>query len=159
MNGGSRSTAVDRIEAAMVAIRRSQSRRAITRVLQRLAGPTAEVGHSMVVDALDRSADDIPPPVGAVAERLGIDPSRASRMVASAVKAGFVRRVASQEDGRRVGLELTDQGKALAELARTARRQVFGQAVANWTDDDAEAFARLLARFVDDLDRLGVAGG
>ncbi|WP_408907435.1 MarR family transcriptional regulator [Streptomyces albidoflavus] len=48
--------------------------------------------------------------VGFFADRLAVDPSRASRIVAEAVKSGFVRRVASQEDGRRSCLDEAERG-------------------------------------------------
>src|SRR5690606_40601178 len=39
--------------------------------------------------------------VATVAERLGIDPSRASRLVSEMVEAGYARRAVSQADARR----------------------------------------------------------
>lgn len=45
--------------------------------------------------------------VGAMAGKLDIDPSAASRIVADAIQAGHLRRIASQGDARRALLEPT----------------------------------------------------
>jgi DNA-binding MarR family transcriptional regulator len=146
-----RQAALAKIEQAMVRIRRSQTRRAIGRLMERETGRSLEASHSFVVDAMEEASaeNDREPTVGAVAERLGVDPSRASRMVASAVKAGFVKRVASQGDGRRILLRLTSRGLACAREARNFRIAFFGRLVENWTDRDCQEFARLLSRFTE----------
>src|SRR5689334_1994081 len=72
-----------------------------------------DLEHVAVVDAIEEGSE-LPGhevTVGDVAERLGIDPSRASRVVTAAIKAGYVRRLASQDDGRRICLELTPDGQ------------------------------------------------
>lgn len=137
------------IERAFVRIRRGMSRRNLgTRMIRELGGGV-ELSHLGVVDAVEEGADaGGPVTVGLVGERMGIDPSRASRVVASALEAGYVERVASQADGRRVGLRLTDAGRALAESARAVRRRAFDEAMDGWPDADRREFARLLSRFV-----------
>jgi DNA-binding MarR family transcriptional regulator len=70
-------------------------------------------------------------------------------VVTSAIHAGYVERVASQSDGRRVGLRLTDAGRALAASAHCVRQKAFGEAMDGWTDDERRDFARLLTRFVE----------
>jgi DNA-binding MarR family transcriptional regulator len=87
--------------------------------------------------------------VGLVATRLGVDASRGSRIVAEAVKSGYVRRVASQEDGRRIHLELTPAGRSVVEATRRTRQEHFAKAMCDWSDAERAEFARLLARFVD----------
>lgn len=142
-----RKQAIASVERSMVAIRRSQTRRALARLLDRTNGSAVALSHSFVVDALDQS-EERPPTVGEVAARLGAEASRASRMVSSAVKAGYVRRVVSELDGRSVGLELTKAGRTLAETARQTRFTAFRQAMRDWSDEECEIFARLLLRFV-----------
>jgi DNA-binding MarR family transcriptional regulator len=146
-----RQAALAKIERAMVRIRRSQTRRAIGRLMERETGRSLETSHAFVVDAMDEASaeNDQEPTVGAVAERLGADPSRASRMVASAVKAGYVKRVASQGDGRKTFLRLTSEGLACAREARDFRIAHFGRLVENWTDRECREFARLLGGFTE----------
>ncbi len=110
-----RDDAVARIDAALGRLRRSMIRRGMgRRVLDELA-LAIEPAIVEVVDAIDEAArseaDGVS--VATVAERLVVDPSQASRLVAEAVRTGLVERLASQADGRRSLLRLTDSGTAL----------------------------------------------
>lgn len=142
--------ALDAIERAMVRLRRSISKRALGRAAGREFGSAVDLTLMGVVDAVDEGpgpeGEEVT--VGEVARRLGIDPSRASRAVAAAVDSGHLRRVASQRDARRIGLELTDRGRALVDAMRAFRRRMFGRAMEGWSEQDMETFARLLTRFV-----------
>jgi DNA-binding MarR family transcriptional regulator len=137
----------------MVRIRRSQTRRTLGKLAEKELGRPIALSRSFVVDALeegpDRSASELT--VGVVAERMGIDPSRASRMVAEAIDAGDVVRVASQSDGRRITLELTMQGRELAREARRFRLKFFDRAMAGWSAQEREQLSRLLTKFIDGL--------
>lgn len=153
MTPAARRDALLQIERAMVRIRRSQTRRAIGRLMEHQLRTRFSLAHSFVVDALDE-AGEVPgnePSVGMVAEHLGVDPSRASRMVADAVRGGYVRRVASQSDGRRMCLELTGAGRKLLQTTSSFRRRVFSQVMASWSDSECVEFARLLAKFIAPL--------
>ena len=153
MTRTTRRDALLQIERAMVRIRRSQTRRAIGRLMERQLRTRFNLAHSFVVDALDE-AREVPgnePSVGMVAEHLGVDPSRASRMVADAVRGGYVRRVASQADGRRMCLELTGEGRKLLKTTSSFRRRVFSKVMASWTESECVEFARLLAKFIEPL--------
>src|SRR5262245_10856780 len=145
-------TALEAIERGMVRIRRSQTRRTLAKLAAADAG-SFEESMAGVVDAIEEGPDvqggDVT--VGTVAERLGADPSRASRLVARAVQAGYVARVASQADGRRIRLELTPAGRELAEAGHRFRQSIFERLVRDWPESDREEFARLLTLFVDAL--------
>lgn len=130
---------VERIERAMVAIRRRQRRRALAR-LSGVSGQSFEV-----LDALE---SDQAATVSSVARALDVDQPRASKLVAAAVQAGLVRREADQADGRRSALRLTDAGRAALDAAHRNRRAVFAEAMTGWNDEERAEFARLLARFV-----------
>ncbi|HEV8653845.1 MAG TPA: MarR family winged helix-turn-helix transcriptional regulator [Actinomycetes bacterium] len=137
----------------MVRIRRSQTRRTLGRRLTRDLGHPIGLAHVGVVDAVEEGPDHPGQEVtvGAVAERLGIDPSRASRLVADAIQAGYVLRVASQTDGRRIRLELTDPGRELARTVHRHRQAFFADLTHDWTEQERADFARLLTRFTDAL--------
>ncbi|GAA4228201.1 DNA-binding MarR family transcriptional regulator [Streptosporangium album] len=142
------SQAVAAVERAMVAIRRSQSRRAI----QRLAGDTQlDPALFAVIDAVEEGPGAAT--VSAVADRMGIDQPRASRLVARAVEAGLLRRVADPADGRRSILELTGHGSEQTDQVHRFRREVFGAAMRGWPERDQREFARLLTAFVGALGR------
>lgn len=87
--------------------------------------------------------------VGAVAERLGIDPSTASRLVADAVRDGYLVRSASAHDARRVRLGLTEAGRVLVDASRRFQRQVFLDATATWSEAERVEFARSFVRFAE----------
>ncbi len=144
-----RDDAVARIDAALGRLRRSMIRRGMgRRVLDELA-LAIEPAIVEVVDAIDEAArseaDGVS--VATVAERLVVDPSQASRLVAEAVRTGLVERLASQADGRRSLLRLTDSGTALIAATRQAKRRLLRAQIDDWSDVEVAAFADLLGRF------------
>jgi DNA-binding MarR family transcriptional regulator len=136
------------IEAAMVVLRRRQTRRALA----------AQAGWSRtaLVDVLDvleaAETDHLPATVVSVAEALHVDQPRASKLVAAAVDAGLVRREADQADGRRSLLVRTPVGRALSQDVHATRRQAFARAMADWSNAERAVFARLLWRFLRGLE-------
>lgn len=142
------------VERAMVAIRRRQQRRTLARLARReqvaAAPDTAVHGVLDVVEEAESAGRAAT--VSSVAAALGVDQPRASRLVAAAVDAGLVRRLADQADGRRALLALTAPGRDQAERVHRFRRAVFAEAMANWSDAERAEFARLLTRFVAALD-------
>lgn len=141
------------IERALVRIRRSQTRRTLGRRASGLPAHAADLNVIGAVDAVEQgsASTDNEVTVGVVAERLAVDPSRASRLVASAVQAGYLRRVASQADGRRIQLELTNAGCELMDGVRRYRHQHFAELLQDWTGHDRDELARLLTKLADAL--------
>lgn len=138
--------ALSSVETAMVAIRRSQTRRALAR-----SGPAGDVDPAVfdVVDAVEGLLDRAT--VMSVAAALDVAQPRASKLVAAAVEAGWLRREADQGDGRRSLLVRTDAGVALSERVHAARRARFAAATGGWTPAELDTFAQLLTRFVAGL--------
>ncbi|MFF7734923.1 MarR family transcriptional regulator [Streptomyces sp. NPDC007984] len=89
--------------------------------------------------------------VGVVAERLAVDPSVASRMVTDCISAGYLIRAASQQDGRRTILQMTDEGLEMLAAFRRHQRTAFEFITREWPEDDRLQFARLLIRYVDSV--------
>ncbi|ELP69454.1 MarR family winged helix-turn-helix transcriptional regulator [Streptomyces turgidiscabies] len=141
------------VELAMIRIRRRQSRRSLARPALRGMTEPLDLNTLSVIDAVDegRSESERDVTVGFVADRLAIDPSRASRIVADAVRSGFVRRVASQEDGRRSCLALTRSGREAVSAAHRTRQDFYARALKDWDPEEQLQFSRLLTRFVDSL--------
>ncbi|MCP9208923.1 MarR family winged helix-turn-helix transcriptional regulator [Streptomyces sp. NEAU-Y11] len=146
---------IDEVERAMVAIRRSQSRRSLARLANGHSPRTDTGGAAFdVLDAIEAAEQSgTPATVSGIAAALAVDQPRASKLVAGAVAAGLVRREADQADGRRALLVRTEAGRALTEEVRRFRRSVFAEAMEEWPEADRAAFARLLTRFVDALGR------
>jgi DNA-binding MarR family transcriptional regulator len=152
---------VKAVERAMVAIRRSQTRRALTRLAEE-QDDTDVVGGSAVdvLDAIEAAEQaGTPATVSGVAAALNVDQPRASKLVAAAVEAGLVRREADQADGRRALLVRTEPGTTLSEELHRFRRSIFATVMSDWTDADRAAFARLLTRFVESLAAMTGRGG
>lgn len=85
--------------------------------------------------------------VATVAERVNIDPSRASRLVSEMVDQGYARRAVSQADARRTIIELTERGQAVVEAVRAYKFLVMGDFLAEWSKEDLAVFVPLLKRF------------
>ncbi|MER7246559.1 MarR family winged helix-turn-helix transcriptional regulator [Kribbella sp. NPDC000426] len=134
------------VEAAMIAIRRRQTRRTFA---VQAGGPDPV---QEVLDAIE-AAEPEPLGVNGVAVAMGVDQPRASKLVAAAVSAGLVRREADQADGRRTNLVLTADGRRQLDVVHGFRRDRFAAAMEDWTDGERNTFADLLSRFVTALDR------
>ena len=171
--GPDAAAAVATVDAVMGRIRRSMMKREFGKmIIERLNAPL-DVAHMDVIGILGGMHEDVGDDeitVGFVAEKLGIDPSRASRLVAEVVDRGFAKRVASQADARRICLALTAKGKAFVEKVRETKWRVFANALGEWEEGELVVFARLLERFsfwtrdglrfdddVDHQDRGGIA--
>ncbi|MGI5505814.1 MarR family winged helix-turn-helix transcriptional regulator [Lentzea sp. CA-135723] len=128
------------VEQALIAVRRSQSRRA----LAELAVPAFDVLD--VVEAAERAGAQAT--VSSVALALHVDQPRASKLVTSAVEAGLVSRVADKADGRRVLLVRTARGRATSAELHRARQSACAVAMADWSEEERVEFARLFTRFV-----------
>jgi DNA-binding MarR family transcriptional regulator len=140
------------IERAMVRIRRAINRGVFAERLKQALGPSFDAGLAAVLDAIEQQVEAQGwVTVGVIAEQLGVDQSRASRLVSGGVGAGAIQRVASQGDGRRVELALTAAGeRQLADVHRL-RRAFANDLMAGWPASDRAQFARLIKAFVNAL--------
>ncbi len=102
----------------------------------------------LVVDAVEQlSAAGATATVGAVADRLSVAPSTASRLIERAVATGMIERGRAANDARRVALALTDAGGALAARARSYRRDRLADVLASWPPERIERFSKDLHDF------------
>ncbi|GAA4608868.1 MarR family winged helix-turn-helix transcriptional regulator [Actinoallomurus liliacearum] len=152
MNAERQREALIAVERAMVAIRRSQTRRALSRVGRDLDGVTFDPTVFGVLDAIEGMGR--PCTITEVAAALDVDQPRASRLVARAVDAGLLVRLADQRDGRRTPVALTDAAREQLALIHRFRQETFARAMADWPDEDRVAFARLLTSFVQSFTAL-----
>jgi DNA-binding MarR family transcriptional regulator len=137
------------IERSVTQISRIMGRRNLGRSTERRLEGLVDFTHVGVVDALAASRQTNCT-VGDLAKRMGVDPSRGSRIVAKAIRAGYAKRVASQEDGRRTCVALTKKGEEFKSAIENLRFRHFESQLQGWSDEDCLAFARLLARFLND---------
>jgi DNA-binding MarR family transcriptional regulator len=145
--------AIVRIDQAMSRIRRSmQKREQVTEIIRELDAELDLPRLDVIVAVMHwhpESPEDAAREVtvGTVAERLGVDPSRASRLVSDVIDLGYIRRAASQADARRIVLEPTDKGTALAAAFRQRKTAAMVRGLADWTEDELKIFAGLVERF------------
>ena len=146
--------AVAAIDAVMSKVRRSIQRRDFGRLILARVAPSLEVSHLDAINAIahnpvvsNSSQDEVT--VGILAERLGIDPSRASRISADIVERGYAFRVASQLDARRICLKLSAKGERFVMAVRQTKWRIFAGSLAQWDEQELVTFAALLERFAD----------
>lgn len=133
----------DELVAALEELGRAQ-REAGARAARDLSWPRAELG---VVRLLHRCG---PVQLGDVATRLRVDVSVASRQVSALVDAGLVRRTVDDGDRRVRTLELTDQGRSLADESMRHFAEYVSTVFNDWTPDE-------LARSTQQLRRIAAA--
>lgn len=94
--------------------------------------------------------------VATIASRLGIDPSRASRLVSELITEGYAARAVSQQDARRTIVTLTERGNAVVTAVRTIKFLILGSFLADWSEEEIATFTPLLKRFslwADEVDK------
>jgi DNA-binding MarR family transcriptional regulator len=143
--------AVMRLDAVMQHWRRKMTKRELgRRAIEKLNLPV-EQGQLDVLFAIaapiyttDAGSETM---VATVAERLGIDPSRASRIVSDLVSTGYARRAVSQVDARRTIVELTEKGMAITEAVQSYKWLMMADYFSGWSREDIAAFVPLLERY------------
>lgn len=109
----------------------------------RIGGPA----RMRLLEAL--AAASHPLSVGEIADAVGVDQPRASRLVQQAVGLDLVRREADPDDARRTRVALTDAGTRLVRGFRGERRDAIDAALAAFTDVERAELARLLTKLAD----------
>lgn len=89
---------------------------------------------------------DEPPRMTELADRLGIVPRSLTTVVDALEEAGLVRREIDPRNRRAILLRLTDQGAAVRDGLREARRRAAEDLFAPLSADDRTTLAGLLAR-------------
>jgi len=87
--------------------------------------------------------------VSEIADAIGVDQPRASRLVQQGVDRVWVRREADPDDARRTRIALTDEGSRMIRGVRGERRQRLGEALETLTESEREQLARLLTKLAD----------
>jgi len=108
-----------------------------------MAGPA----RMRLLEAL--AAASHPLSVGEIAEAVGVDQPRASRLVQQSVELGLVRREADPDDARRTRVALTDAGTRLVRGFRGERREAIDAALTAFTEAERAELARLLTKLAD----------
>lgn len=140
--------ALMRIDAVVLNWRRQMHKRELGHRAVRALGLDIELAQVDTLFAIAAEAGEGEETmVSTVAERLSIDPSRASRLVAEMVNAGYARRAVSQRDARRTILELTPAGEAVVAAVQKYKWLLLGEFFSGWSKADIDAFVPLLERY------------
>ncbi len=107
----------------------------------RLAGAPARI---RLLDALVHA--EHPLSVSEIADAIGVDQPRASRLVQQAVEMGLAAREADPDDARRTRIALTSEGRRRAGDFRGERRERLSRALADFTDAERAELVRLLGK-------------
>ncbi|WP_432488667.1 MarR family winged helix-turn-helix transcriptional regulator [Kineococcus sp. SYSU DK018] len=91
--------------------------------------------------------------VGALAERIGTDPSTVSRQTGDLVRRGLLERQRDPDDGRACRVAVTPAGRDVVAATLEHRQERLARAVDDWDDDELGTFVSLMARFADGLER------
>ncbi|WP_308262176.1 MarR family winged helix-turn-helix transcriptional regulator [Rhodococcus erythropolis] len=118
-----------------------------------------DLKRNLVLNIVDEATEvDTEMTVGGLADHLLVDPSVASRMVSDCISHGYLIRAASQQDGRRTVLHLTEEGSALLRRFRHQQRQAFEYITRGWPEAERLEFARLLLKYTDSTAQLPAPG-
>jgi len=94
--------------------------------------------------------------LGDVARRLMVTPAVVTGLIDRLERRGYVRRVNSTDDRRRVLLALTDEGRAAAESVSSSLREEMASALGSFSTSELEQLDRSLAKLApiaNDLER------
>ena len=137
------------IEGALSTIRRWQQQGR----LQRAALPGQDLATRSLTGAKFRYLDALAAAGGGlgvveIAELIGVDQPRASRLTAELEREGLVARTRDPADQRRHVITLTPAGRRLVEQATARRRERVEQALQALTPSERRQLADLLTRFL-----------
>ncbi|WP_338452947.1 MarR family transcriptional regulator [Niallia oryzisoli] len=96
---------------------------------------------------LRRLADLGPTGVKILADEFQLDISTISRQVAALEQKGFVDRIPDPTDGRAYTLQITELGTKVFTEHKQSRLERLIEVTNDWSDEDREAFGRLLNKF------------
>jgi DNA-binding MarR family transcriptional regulator len=86
-----------------------------------------------------------------LAEQVGRDHSTVSRQTARLEELGLVARRQSKRDQRVREAVITREGRRAVRAITMARRRLLGRLLADWSEDDRQALARLNRKLADDM--------
>ncbi|MFB7666382.1 MarR family winged helix-turn-helix transcriptional regulator [Kitasatospora sp. NPDC056138] len=117
--------------------------------------------YAHLTDGLGEAVDDLTYPVlsglartgprsaADLGREIGLDRSTVTRRADRLEQAALLRREPDPADGRATLLALTDDGHRTVAATRQRLATAIDNSLATWPPADAQAFARLLRRFVD----------
>ncbi|MEV3907075.1 MarR family winged helix-turn-helix transcriptional regulator [Streptomyces canus] len=121
---------------------------ALSRLRRRTSGGRGGLTRNLVLNVVADAPGEMT--VGGIAAEMGVTQPVASRTIAACIADGLMRRTASQADGRRTVVELTDAGEAERHRFASEQRETFEHITAAWDPTDRTQFAQFLIRYSQD---------
>ncbi|MFD3515487.1 MarR family winged helix-turn-helix transcriptional regulator [Streptomyces sp. NPDC058657] len=121
---------------------------ALSRLRRRTSGRRGDLTRNLVLNVVADAPGEMT--VGGIADEMGVTQPVASRTIAACIADGLLRRAASQTDGRRTVLELTDTGEAERRRFASEQRATFEHITAAWEPAERTQFAQFLIRYSED---------
>ncbi|WP_320773837.1 MarR family winged helix-turn-helix transcriptional regulator [Streptomyces sp. CRN 30] len=118
---------------------------ALSRLRRRAPASSKDLSRNLVLNVIADAPGETT--VGGLAAEMGVAQPVASRTVAACIEDGLLRRAASQSDGRRTVLELTEHGEAERDRFAAEQREAFLEITVAWSPRERTQFARLLVRY------------
>ncbi|MFE3599161.1 MarR family winged helix-turn-helix transcriptional regulator [Streptomyces sp. NPDC059142] len=118
---------------------------ALSRLRRRAPASGKDLSRNLVLNVIADAPGETT--VGGLAAEMGVAQPVASRTVAACIAEGLLRRAASQSDGRRTVLELTEHGEAERNRFAAEQRKAFLEITVTWSPEERTQFARLLTRY------------
>ncbi|MDE0546466.1 MarR family winged helix-turn-helix transcriptional regulator [Microbacterium sp. C7(2022)] len=109
----------------------------------RIGGPA----RMRMLEALAVASD--PLTIGEIADAVGVDQPRASRLVQQSVELELVRREVDPDDARRTRVALTEAGRSAVQAFTGGRRAAIDTALASFSEAERADLARLLTKLAD----------
>lgn len=139
------------IEAALYSLARRLKQAQLKDYISRQAGDDIDQAGMAVLYTLRGEETDLR--VTDLATRLGIDAPAVTRKAQQLERLGLVSRARDADDARASRLRLTPEGCQVLKRFLLARHHWLAALLADWPAAECREFARLIARFADDIDQ------
>ncbi len=129
---------------------RRDTRDGLTRIWNEIAGQDFDSHVYVILGALERQG---PLRMSDVAEAAGLTKTYISRLVRRLLDLEMVEMGEPSADRRELIIRISGKGRQVLDSWRMAARRTLVKFLADWTDDERLAFADLLARFAEDVEK------
>ena len=131
------------VDIAVARIARASYSKTLRHHTQARAGVPLSPNAIVALSAIVRHG---PLRLGAIAERLELQQSRASKEVQRLVAAGFAEQTDDPEDRRASLVRATDEGVTAYKRYRAAADELLAERMASWSDSELHSLARQLTK-------------
>lgn len=111
--------------------------------------PSMDRAEYLLLSELDHQHS--PLGINALAEKLKLSLSTASRQVATLEKKKFIRRFPSPENGRISLIEMTKAGEQILQRVQKKRKKAYAEVLENWSEEEIDMLQKNLSRLNQDF--------